>query len=559
MLECTWERPIPSPSAHASADDPEFPTYKANYREFLQQSSQFHQPVAIRDGNIARKVHGTYRLQFLKDVVLARSIDDSTFNVLNSCIIFNQIDIIAFVQQDPAFLQDVIAPFCDSATLQGAPLSPAPLSEAEAAAGPDAGWTHEGDAHRAELTLLVQQLCAMGKNVQLPARIALFRTLVDRGLLFCAQWALGVPERAPAGAGARLIAAAGEVLATVLDHALDPFRAHVNRQVARFREHAARVRPAPGAKAETALLVMCRVMARSRDLAVQSLVGDALKLALEVPLPEAEAAAAITPMKMLSQTKANNPDGERFVMYFYTDCADTLFKPLEDIPEARTFTRASVCSAPSAPEADVRPAEPTLQLSREKANLYLYLCDILTAAAQQHKVESHNWIHRSGCAARLATLLRARDKHLRLAALRFFRMLVRGERAKYFEYLRRHGVLGPILDLALREARRDNLLSGSCQELFDYLRRVRTGDGWACGTVLTMAVCRRTSRSGSSMSCGTTRRRSGSWRRRRSRARCLRASSSGGSRTTSRRQWTSPRSRSASAILRYMRGRRVDS
>jgi protein phosphatase-4 regulatory subunit 3 len=275
-------RPVP-PDVDP-ADDPEFPTYKANYREFLQQSSQFHQPIPIRDPNIARKVHGTYRLQFLKDVVLARSIDDSTFNVLNSCIIFNQIDIIAFVQQDAAFFGDVVGPFCDERTLQGGPLSPAPLSEAEAAAGPDAGWTHEGDAHRAELTLLVQQLCAIGKNVQLPARIALFRTLVDRGLLFCAQWALGVPEPQ----GPRLIAAAGEILAVVLDHALDPFRAHVNRQAGRFREHAARVRPPLGTKAETALLVMCRVMARSRDLAVQSLVGDALKLALEVPLPEAE-------------------------------------------------------------------------------------------------------------------------------------------------------------------------------------------------------------------------------------------------------------------------------
>jgi hypothetical protein len=137
--------------------------------------------------------------------------------------------------------------------------------------------------------------------------------------------------------------------------------------------------------------------------------------------------------------------------------------------------------------ADGSAADPVLQLSREKSNLYLYLCDILTAAAQQHKVEGHNWIHRSGCAARLATLLAARDKHLRLAALRFFRMLIKGERAKYLEYLRRHGVVGPILDLALRESRRDNLISASCLELFEYLRRVR-GCGSGRALVLTGAA-----------------------------------------------------------------------
>lgn len=32
----------------------------------------------------------------------------------------------------------------------------------------------------------------MGKNVQLPARLALFRNLVDRGVLFGVQWAMGV-------------------------------------------------------------------------------------------------------------------------------------------------------------------------------------------------------------------------------------------------------------------------------------------------------------------------------------------------------------------------------
>jgi protein phosphatase-4 regulatory subunit 3 len=287
------------------ADDPDFPTYKANYREFLQQSSHFHQPVVIRNNAIVRKVHGTYRLQFLKDVVLARSIDDSTFNVLNSCIIFNQIDIITFVQQDGAFLPEIIGVFCDDSTLKGAALNPKPLERPEiaddlkdqdddelmedtdgegAAVGALTHWEHDGDARRAEITLLVQQLCAMGKNIQLPARIPLFRTLVERGILFCAQWALGTPEKHPHGP--RLIAAAGEILTTLLDHALDQVRSHVNRQSARFREHVA-THPA-GAKAETVLLVMCRVMASSRDLAVQSLVGDALKVVLEVPLPEPE-------------------------------------------------------------------------------------------------------------------------------------------------------------------------------------------------------------------------------------------------------------------------------
>ena len=89
-------------------DDPEFPNYKANYRDFLRETSHYHQPIPIRDEMIQRKIHHTYRLQFLKDVVLARAIDDSTFNVLNSSIIFNQIDIINHIQNDMPFLREVV-------------------------------------------------------------------------------------------------------------------------------------------------------------------------------------------------------------------------------------------------------------------------------------------------------------------------------------------------------------------------------------------------------------------------------------------------------------------
>src|SRR3984957_20849696 len=48
---------------------------------------------------------------------------------------------------------------------------------------------------RREVVSLIQQLCVMGKNVQLPARMTLFRSLVDRGILVAVQWALSLPEK----------------------------------------------------------------------------------------------------------------------------------------------------------------------------------------------------------------------------------------------------------------------------------------------------------------------------------------------------------------------------
>lgn len=242
----------------------------------------------------------------MKDVVLARALDDSTFNVLNSCIIFNQIDIINHVQHDPGFLREVVGLYVDDDMLSG---GGAKKKETEgmdegssdgkpnggAAAGSSNGQTSRAGLYafappeeltdeeksiRSEVVYLIQQLCVMGKNVQLPARMALFRALVDRGILFAVQWALALPEKEEKSKP--VISAAGEVLAALLDHDLNGVRGHVLKQIVAIdKEREAGKKGAD--KADTLLALLCKMMAQSRDLAVQSQVGDALKVWLEIP------------------------------------------------------------------------------------------------------------------------------------------------------------------------------------------------------------------------------------------------------------------------------------
>lgn len=259
-------------------DDPEFPAHKANYRDFLRDTTRFHQPISIHDPVIQKKIHHTYRLLFLKDVVLARALDDSTFNVLNSCIIFNQIDIITHVQNDVQFLQDIVDLFPDP--------SPGPSISINGVAKTrtgDADANAEGlingvdeDRRRREVILLIQQLCIIGKNVQLPARMGLFQTLVDRGIVQPVQWALGQPEGTEPGQ--QMISVAGEVLVTLLDHDVNGVREHVVTQCDSFELRQSRD--------ESLLTLLCGLMVRSRDLAVQTVVGDSLKLMLEMPPQE---------------------------------------------------------------------------------------------------------------------------------------------------------------------------------------------------------------------------------------------------------------------------------
>ncbi|GES88550.1 DUF625-domain-containing protein [Rhizophagus clarus] len=58
--------------------DPDFPKHKANHREFLTKNSKFKEIVKISNKTIKAKIHETFRLQYLKDAVFARMMDDPT-------------------------------------------------------------------------------------------------------------------------------------------------------------------------------------------------------------------------------------------------------------------------------------------------------------------------------------------------------------------------------------------------------------------------------------------------------------------------------------------------
>ncbi|KAH0587954.1 hypothetical protein H2248_006699 [Termitomyces sp. 'cryptogamus'] len=508
--------------------DPDFPNHKANYREFLHQTSHFHQPVPIRDVNIQRKIHHTYRLQFLKDVVLARALDDSTFNVLNSCIIFNQIDIITHVQNDHGFLREIVKLFVDECMLSGgllpaalptitngrkpavglnvdangnvlpgykngdpdvmevdqkqapsspkangdssphpngraltpvlAPLSSPPKRPDHYAFAPPDDLTDEEIELRREVIILVQQLCVMGKNVQLATRLALFRTLVDRGVLFGVQWAMSLSERE--AVNKPMISAAGEILVALLDHDLNGVRGHVLKQVVAIEKERAGERKGAD-KAETILEMACRIVAQSRDLAVQCQVGDALKVWMDVPLGEAAATALAAAGTEAGQAlgahkqppRKDDPGTERYMDYFYKDCLGILFKPFFDLPEWRNVQ------------------ETVLPLTREETNRYVYLSDLMYNFVAQHHFRIHFYMISSNILVRLVSLLKARDKHLRHASFRIFRLLLRQNNPNIHTQIMKHDVVKPLLDLTLQESRRDNLLSCSCQEYFDFIRK----------------------------------------------------------------------------------------
>ncbi|GJJ07253.1 hypothetical protein Clacol_001453 [Clathrus columnatus] len=421
--------------------DPEFPTHKALYREFFNSSAHFREPIPIRDSQIRIKIHQTYRLQLLKDFILARVTDDATFNVLNSCIIFNQIDIVTNVQQDERFLRELVGLFLT--TEKGDVKDGKRLDKGKARSGsfdaavenkesrpngsaqngispysPEIGpqpapeWLpspsssaplslssttppYSLDDRRKDTIHLIQQLCLLGKNVQLPARMQLFRTLVDRGVLHAIQWALGRSEP-------QVLSTAGEVLSLILDHDVGGVRQHVMKQVGMAGKPTMGVSMGVAGdstagletKRETLLETLCRSLTTTQEVAYRSQIADAIKTVLDVPQADGQEPTNVIAMRAMARAK-DDPVTERFLDHFYQKCSENLFRPFTDLHE-------------------------------------------------HHKVK---------------------------AALRFFRATLKLANPNLFMQLMRHEVFTPILQLTIRESRLDNLLSSCCQEFFEHIRR----------------------------------------------------------------------------------------
>jgi protein phosphatase-4 regulatory subunit 3 len=265
--------------------DPDFPSHKANHRHWLGKEGRYKEVVRIEDEMIRKKIHHTYRLQYLKDVVLARILDDPTFSVLNSLIFFNQVDIVQHLQNNVAFLKELFGIFTPSETDQ---------------------------ERKKEAVLFIQQCCAIAKNLQQPARQQLYNNFLGHGLLSVINFALRHSD-------VSVRVGATDVLVSMIDHDPQLIRQTIFRQI--------NEKQTPLTDSLIDLLLV------EADLGVKAQIADAIKVLLDPGSNNA-------PLEGLTKTGGEfavrmrpmvDPQQESFVKDFYDDSAKKLFKPLVDL------------------------------------------------------------------------------------------------------------------------------------------------------------------------------------------------------------------------------------
>ncbi|KAG4302738.1 hypothetical protein PCK1_001093 [Pneumocystis canis] len=255
--------------------DPDFTTHKANYREYLSDTSKFKQVVDIKNIKIRNKIHQTFRLQYLKDVVLARVIDDLTFSILNTLIFFNQIDIVQHLQHNDEFLKELFGLFKDDSTEL---------------------------KRKLDAVIFIQQICNVAKTLQSPSRVSLYTTFIANGLFDVIQFAL-YSESSICIAGA-------EILMAIIEH--DPLfvRSLILDQI--------------NIDDKPLLNILIDLLHHESDLGIKVQICETIKALMD---PTPISSETLSKPNESSQ-KINNSSTDKFLQLFYDKSAKLLFEPI---------------------------------------------------------------------------------------------------------------------------------------------------------------------------------------------------------------------------------------
>jgi len=166
-----------------------------------------------------------------------------------------------------------------------------------------------------------------------------------------------------------------------------------------------------------------------------------------------------------------DPYAEEFLQYFYEHCISHLLEPL--LKGLAAPTPASLASSTSTAPAPPIPTPAPLDLqdlNPPMLALYTHLCELLCFFVVQHSFRSKFFILSSNISSKVSQLLLAKPKHLRLAALRFFRACIGRNDDFYNRYFVKNNIFKNLVILAKDVVGNENLLTSACLEFFEFIR-----------------------------------------------------------------------------------------
>ncbi|KAF0929106.1 hypothetical protein E2562_015213 [Oryza meyeriana var. granulata] len=176
--------------------DPDVPKVQ-KHRTFLKDHVVFKEAIPIKNVSVVSKIHQTYRIGYLKDVILPRVLDDATLASLNTMIHSNNAAVISLLKDDSCFIQELFARM---------------------------RLSNISMESKRELVLFLHEFCTLCKSLPLVQQLRLFRDLSGEGVFDIISDVLQSQDR-------KIVSAGTDILILFLNQDPNLLRSYIVQQV----------------------------------------------------------------------------------------------------------------------------------------------------------------------------------------------------------------------------------------------------------------------------------------------------------------------------------------
>ncbi|TWW78348.1 Serine/threonine-protein phosphatase 4 regulatory subunit 3 [Takifugu flavidus] len=388
------------------------------HREFLTKTAKFKEVIPITDSELRQKIHQTYRVQYIQDIILPTPsvFEENFLSTLTSFIFFNKVEIVSMLQEDEKFLTEVFAQLTDEGT---------------------------DDSKRRELVNFVKEFCAFSQTLQPQNRDAFFKTLANLGILPALEIVMGMDDL-------QVRAAATDIFSYLVEFSPSMVREFVMQE--------------PQQTDDDVLLI--NVVIKQMICDSDPELGGAVQLMGLLR-------TLIDPENMLAST--NKTEKTEFLSFFYKYCMHVLTAPLlantahdkisKDLQEGSAKINP-VCPG----QWNVQSPVKALIDNFQTAQLLALILELLTFCVEHHTYHIKTYIMNKDLLRRVLVLMNSKHTFLALCALRFMRRIIGLKDEYYNRYIIKGNLFEPVINALLDNGTRYNLLNSAIIELFEFIK-----------------------------------------------------------------------------------------
>ncbi|XP_067122070.1 serine/threonine-protein phosphatase 4 regulatory subunit 3 [Centruroides vittatus] len=393
--------------------DPVSPVQK-RHREYLRNVSKFKEVIPISNPELVSKIHQTYRVQYIQDVVLPTPsvFEENMLSTLSSFIFFNKVDIVSLLQDDDKFLSELFAQLTDEAT---------------------------DDEKRKDLVLFLKEFCMFSQTLQPQSRESFFKTLSSLGILQALEITLSMDD-------ITIKTASIDILSYVVDFSPSMVREYSIQQV----------------NTQDDDLLIINVIIEQMVCDPDPELGGAVQLSGILRL-------LLDPENMLATV--NKSEKTDFLNFFYKHCMHVLVSPVlantaEDKPSKAGNCIWKLYRSVVSPHSTRSSSQEDIQT----AQLLGLILELLSFCVEHHTYHIKNYILHKDLLRRILVLMQSKHTFLVLGALRFMRKIIGLKDEFYNRYIVNGNLFAPVIDAFKRNNGRYNLLDSAVIEMFEFIK-----------------------------------------------------------------------------------------